>query len=596
MLQLTIQQAFALALQHHQRGQLQEAEPIYRQILAQQPAHADALHLLGVLAYQVGRHDVAVDLIRQAIASQPQFPVAYSNLGNALQQQGRITEAIAAHRQAIALQPDYAEAFCNLGNALLSAEQFDAAILACRQALALKPGFPEACNNLGSALQRKKQLDDAITAFRQTVALNPNYAEAYCNLGAALLEKGFSDEAITALRRAIDLHPKLPEAFANLGKALGSKGRLHEAIAAHRQAIAINPNFAIGHANLGNTLRDNGQLDEADAALREAIKCQPNLAGAHYSLALLLLLRGNFHQGWQEHEWRWRSKDFPSTHPRFPQPLWDGSNLAQGTILIHTEQGFGDSLQFIRYLPLVAARGGQIILWCPAELQRLLQNTPGMMRLLAPDEPLPLTNYHCPLLSLPLALGTTLDNIPRQVPYLQADLAGTDHWRKVLAHDPPTFKVGLAWAGRATHANDRNRSLPLDALAALGQVPGVSFYSLQQGIAAAQAANPPPGLYLTDITADLTDFADTAALLTNLDLVISVDTAVVHLAGALGKPVWTLLPYMPDWRWLLERDDSPWYPTMRLFRQSAAGDWDHVIRQVTKALADLVHARPGENL
>ncbi|MGD0390491.1 MAG: tetratricopeptide repeat-containing glycosyltransferase family protein [Tepidisphaeraceae bacterium] len=454
MAQLTIQQAFDLALRHHRAGRLHEAEQLYRQVLARQPEHADAMHNLGVISFQVGRNDVAVELIRRAIV------------------------------------------------------------------------------------------------------LNPNYPEAYSNLGNVLTDKGELDEAIAAYRRAIALNPNLPEAHNNLGNALRDKGQLEEAVPVYRQAIALSPNFAEAHKNL----------------------------------SLALLAQGDFQRGGEEYEWRWKCKDLPP--PRdFAQPQWDGCPLEGRTLLLHAEQGLGDAIQFIRYLPLAAQRGGEIIIECQAELQRLFQTIAGSCQIVARGQPLPAFDFHCPLLSLPRVFGTNLANVPKDVPYLHADAEDAGRWQHRLAEHAPLVKVGLAWAGNPTHKNDRNRSIKLARLAALGQMPGARFFSLQKGAAAAETKTPPAGMELVDWTAELKDFADTAALIANLDLVIAVDTAVVHLAGAMGKPVWTLLPYVPAWRWLLERQDSPWYPSMRLFRQPCIGDWDSVITRVVDALSLWIHVR-----
>jgi len=551
MTPLTIQQVFDLATQHHQAGRLQEAERLYRQVLARQPEHADAMHNLAVIALQVGRNDAAVEMIRRAIVLNPNHSEAHYNLGTALQNKGQLDEAIAAFRQAIALNPNLPEAHNNLGNALKDKEQFDEAIAAYRQAISLSPNFPEAHNNLGVALKDKGQLDEAIAACRRAIALRPNYAEAHYNLGNALKEKGQPDEAIAAYRRAIALNPKLPEA----------------------------------HSNLGNALKDKGQLDEATIAYRQATALGPNLPEGHHNLSLSLLARGEFQQGWEEYEWRWKCKDFPSPARNFVQPQWDGCPLEDRTVLLHTEQGLGDAIQFIRYLPLVAQRGGRIILECQAELQRLFQTIAGSCQIVARGQPLPAFDLHCPLQSLPRVFGTNLANIPNIVPYLHADAEDARRWQHRLASHSPNVRVGLAWAGSPTHKNDRNRSIKLARLAPLGQAPGVRFFSLQKGEAAAEAKTPPPGMELVDWTEELKDFADTAALIDNLDLVIAVDTAVVHLAGAMGKLVWTLLPFVADWRWLLERQDSPWYPTMRLFRQPRIGDWDSVVTRVVEALS-----------
>jgi len=454
MPQLTIPQALTLAVQHHRAGRLGEAEQLYRQVLAQQPENADALHFLGVLAHQVGRNDLAVDLISKAIALNPNWPDAYSNLGTVLQEQGQMEAAIAAHRRAVALKPNS------------------------------------------------------------------------------------------------------PEAYGNLGNALWRHGQRHEAVAAWQQAVALHPNYP----------------------------------DAHHNLSLALLLAGEYRQGWEKFEWRWQRNDYRALQRNFAQPQWDGRPLAGTTILLHAEQGLGDTLQFVRYVPLVAQRGGRVILECQPELQRLLQAVHTDIPVVTKGQSLPHFDLHCPLLSLPRVIGTTLGNIPRQIPYLQANAQAAQTWQNRLAAPGPVMKIGLAWAGSPTHNNDRQRSLKLADLARLAGVSGVRFYSLQKGAAAGEAKAPPPGMELTDWTPELNDFAATAALLAHLDLVIAVDTAVVHLAGAMGKPVWTMIPFVPDWRWLLEREDSPWYPTMRLFRQPRIGDWDSVIARMALTLSALRRA------
>jgi len=551
MPQMTIQQAFDLAMRHHQSGRLHEAEPLYRQILTQHPDHFNALHLLGVIAHQVGRHDAAVDLIRRAITLKPDFPEAYFNLGTVLEDMGHTDQAIAAYLQAIAAKPDYAEAHCNLGIALQAKGHLDQAIAAYRQAIRLKPRFPEAHNNLGNALKEKGQWDQAIAACRQAIALRPNYADAYYNLGNALNANGCGDEAINA----------------------------------YRQAVNLKPNYAAAYSNLGNALKDKGHLEEAATAYRQAIAIKHDYAEAHWNLALVLLPQGNFLQGWEEYEWRWQLNELAALRRNFTQPRWDGGDLHGRTLLLHAEQGLGDTLQFIRYLPLVAPRVGQVIVECPPELQRLLQTNHPDIRMVPRGQTLPTFDVTCPLLSVPRLLATTLANLPRQVPYLHAPAAEIPLWRQRLGPDTAAAKVGLVWRGGP---KPPQRSCRLQQLAPLAQVPGVVFFSLQIGTTAAELAPTPDGLKLTDLSRGLHDFADTAAAIANLDLVITVDTALAHLAGAMGQPVWTLLKFVPDWRWLRERTDSPWYPTMRLFRQPASGDWDSVIQQVSKALTELV--------
>ena len=308
------------------------------------------------------------------------------------------------------------------------------------------------------------------------------------------------------------------------------------------------------------------------------------------SLALALLLQGRFAEGWEAYESRRQIRRI-ARDPGFVQPFWDGSPLGGRRILLTSEQGFGDTIQFVRYAPLVAARGGRVLLQCKPELKRLLAGQCGIEQVVTPGDATPAFDVWCLLMSLPHLLGTTLQTIPAQVPYLTPDPHLIDKWGKRTAHEPAGLKVGLVWAGGAHNKNDRVRSLSLGALAPLAQVPGVRFYSLQKGAASDQARTPPAGMEMTDWTPELADFADTAALVANLDLVISVDTAVAHLAGAIGKPVWVLLPLSPDFRWLLNRDDSPWYPTVRLFRQPTRGDWASVIERVRRALHQLSSER-----
>jgi hypothetical protein len=315
------------------------------------------------------------------------------------------------------------------------------------------------------------------------------------------------------------------------------------------------------------------------------VSLRTDYAEAHWNLALTLLLNSNLPEGWREFEWRLKIPEIVA--PRdFSQPGWNGSDLRGKTILVHDEQGFGDAIQFARYLPMVAERGGNIILGCARETAGLFQTMPAIGRVLTSGQPMPGFDAHVPLLSLPLMFGTTLSTIPAKVPYLTAPAEGVENWRRKIGAGDGRVRVGLAWAGRPTHKNDPRRSMRLDQFAPLANIKSVCFYSLQKGEAARQSASPPAGMQWVDWTDDLHDFADTAGLVANLDLVICVDTAVAHLAGAMGKPVWVLLPFVPDWRWLLNRDDSPWYPTMRLFRQSTAGDWDGVIQRVGTALEE----------
>jgi tetratricopeptide (TPR) repeat protein len=645
---LPVGRALQMAHEQQRAGRFAEAEGLYRQILSQLPDQPDAMHSLAVLLAQRGRGDEALPLMRRAvqlkprdaaahsdlgnmlrdqgrlddaaaalrlsIALQPDLAMAHANLANVLRDQGRTDDAIAAYRRAIQLNGDYFEAYSNLGNALVDKGSLNEAVASYQRAIELMPGFamahnnqgvalkklgrpdeavaafrraiqlapvyPEAHNNLGQALEAIGRLDEAVAAYRHAIQLKPDLAGAFCNLGNALFAQRRFNDSIAACRRAIELRPDMAEAHNNLGNALSAAGYLDEAIAAYGQALRLNPNYVQALSNLGGTLIDIGRLDEPQALFRRALQIDPDFPDAHWNLALFLLLRGNFAEGLPEYEWRWKVKAMPRP-PRFSQPRWDGGDLNGRTILLHAEQGFGDAIQFIRYAPLVAARGGRVIVQCPAELKRLFSRTPDI-QVFAAGEPLPNFDFHCPLLSLPLAFKTDLQSIPSSVPYLSADPELVKAWRAKLPRGDNCRRIGLAWAGAATHVNDRNRSiLPAD-LAPLAQVKDAAFYSLQKGDAAKNL--PPAGMDLIDFTSDLKDFADTAAMIENLDMVIAVDTSVAHLAGAMGKPVWLLLPCNPDWRWMLHRLDSPWYPTMRLFRQQRAGQWRATIEETAAAL------------
>jgi tetratricopeptide (TPR) repeat protein len=576
------QQILQRALQLHQAGNVSEAQALYRQILGGDPRNAVALHLLGVIAAQGGRSDEAVRLITQAIAIKPQFPEALANLGNALRDQGKLDEAIASYRKAIAISPGHAGAHLNLGTALRDKGLLDEAIGCLQKSIALRPDISEAHNNLGNALRDKGQLDQAMASYRKAIELNPKNSDAYNNLGVVLTDVRRWDDAIASLATAMQLQPGRADAHSNLGNALRGKGLFDEALAQCRTAVDLGPDSAIFQSNLGDVLKDTGQLNQAIACWRKAIALNPQYADAHCKLGMALLQAGELADGWSEYEWRWKASDFKERRD-FPWPRWNPSDPACRTVLLTIEQGQGDVIQFIRYAPLVAQRCQRVLLQCHRTLLLLLQGIGGVSELIRQGEPLPAFDAHCPLMSLPGLLGTTLESIPAHVPYIKPDPVRTAGWADKLSAER-RWKIGLVWAGSPKHENDRNRSMALTDFAPLAGIPDVVFHSLQTGDAAGQSASPPAGMELIDHAADLRDFADTAALIANLDLVISVDTAVVHLAGAMAKPVWTLLAFNPDWRWLLNRTDTPWYPTMRLFRQPAIGDWPSVMRQVAQAL------------
>jgi len=555
MAQLTVQEAFDLALQHHRSGRLPQAEQIYRQLLAQQPAHAVAMHHLGVIAHQTGRNDVAIDLLRRAVALNPNWHEAHSNLGNILREDGQLDEAIAACRRAIALRPDYAEAHNNLGFALKAKGQFDEAIAACRQAIALRPYFADAHNNLGNALRDMGEIDEAILAYRAAVGLSPNSAEAHHNLGIASYDKG----------------------------------RLDEAISAYRQAVALKSDYWKAHNNLGMALQDKGQLDEAVAAYRRAIQLKPDATPIHWNLAVALLTMGRFAEGWEEFEWRLKDQS-RGLGRDFGRPQWNGEDLTDKTLLVHAEGGYGDAFLFGRYVPMLRGRAKKIVLECGPAAVKLLGDLPGVDEIIARGRALPEFDCQIPLPSLPRLFKTDLTNIPNAAAYLKVRPEDQGRWKGRVENDG-RLKVGLVWAGspRPRKFGDDPRSRGLEVLAPLGQVPNVRFFSLQKG--PESNVDGPRGLEMTDFTQELNDFSDTAALIENLDLVISVDTSVAHLAGALGKAVWVLVPCQSYFIWLSDRTDSPWYLTMRLFRQRRGENWASVVAEVVAALKEFVAQR-----
>jgi Tfp pilus assembly protein PilF len=651
---LTVAQALDQAVQRHQAGQLQQAEQLYRAILQGQPQQVDALHLLGLLAYQVGKHELASAYLGRALRVRPDYAEAHLNLGTILQAQGKFAEAQTSYQQALRLKPDFAEAHNNLGNLLQEQGQLAPAQASYQQALRLKPNFAEAHNNLGNVLKKQGQLAEAVAYYQQALRLEPDYAEAHSNLGTVLKEQGNLAgaqasleqalrlepasaeghtslgnvlreqgqfvEAVASYQQALRLKPDSAEAHSNLGAAFQEQGQLEKAQASYQQALRLKPDSAevlinLGivlkeqgelegalaslqralhlqpdsaeaHLNLGTVLQDQGRLAEALASYEQALRLKPDYAKAHWNRALAWLLAGDFEQAWRDYEWRWQVKGF--SPPRLPQPLWDGSPLHGQTILLCAEWGLGDTLQFIRYAPLVQALGGSVLVVCQSALVPLLRSCPGIDRLLPEGSALPVFDVWAPLLSLPRILGTSLATIPAQVPYLRAATERVESWRQELS--PLTaFQIGIAWDvdSRTRHFHLK-RCIPLTAFAPLGQLEGVRLISLQKGPGAEQLRTLAGSFPVTDLSSRLDQvggaFMDTAAVMQSLDLVVTADTSIAHLAGALEVPVWVALPRVPDWRWLLEREDSPWYPSLRLFRQQERGNWDEVFARMAAAL------------
>ena len=508
-----------------------------------------------------------------------------NNLGCALDKAGRHLDAVSVYLRALRLNGDFMPAHYNLGNSLKSLGRTPEAIDCYRRALLLDPLLAQGWHNLGLSLQEAGEMDEAGQALERALTLSPGYLEARHNLGELQQARGDLAGAEQRFREVLAQDPGYLPSLNALGIALQLQDRLEQAVDCYRQALALKPDYLHALNNLGAASRALGELGQAVECYRKVLALDPAYADARWNLALVDLLLGRFREGWQGYEWRFRKVD-PIPLASFPQPHWDGSPLDGRTILLHAEQGFGDTFQFVRYAGLLAALGGVVLLQCQSQaIAPVLTTAPGVTRVLVRGEPLPEFQVHASLMSLPHLCGTLLETVPAPIPYLaaQPELAGL--WRARLAG--PGLKVGLIWAGRKSYKDDRKRSLNLGLFAPLAGIPGVSFYALQVGEGAEQAASPPAGLGLTDLGREVRSFADSAAILANLDLVISADTAVAHLAGALGRKVWVLLPAACDWRWLLEREDSPWYPSARLFRQRRRGDWGEVMQRVAGELAKL---------
>jgi tetratricopeptide (TPR) repeat protein len=516
--------------------------------------------------------------------------MALQREAEALREQGLPAEARRRCGEILAADPKDLGAL-NL-MAALAADENDADGVArwTRRVLAIEPRSASAYYTLGRLQQSQGGFAEAEASYLRSLAIDSGNARAHNNLGCVLQMQGRLGEAVSSFQRALELDASLPQAKQNLASITRDRGTLEEAAAAYRRAVAANPADSQVCKDLGNVYRELGMHAQALASFDEAIRRDPQNAEAHFSRSFELLLSGEYEEGFREFEWRWKVKGLNTPMRSFAQPLWDGRERPGETLLLHAEQGLGDSLFCVRYAAAASRRCGAIVLECQGELVSLLGSVRGVSRAVAQGAALPAFDAHLPLMSLPRVFGTTLPSIPWDGPYIRADAARVEQWRGFVAADA-RLKVGLAWAGRPQQGDDRKRSIALSMLAPLARSRGVAFYSLQKGPPAAQSVAPPPGMQLVDPGARLRDFADTAALVSHLDLVITIDTSVAHLAGAMGRPTWVLLTRVPDWRYHLERADNPWYPAMRLFRQQADGEWSDAIARVAGELEALASER-----
>jgi tetratricopeptide (TPR) repeat protein len=683
---LTTPQTIQQALEFHRRGDLQQAEKLYRQVLQANPRHADAWHLLGLVTQARGDAATALEYIsraikldggqpifhnhlgevyrttsrfaeaeqccRRALALKEDFAAAHHTLAMVRHQQGRFDDAVAGFRRAVEIEPRFAAAHANLASSLAALGRWDEAVAACRSALACDPRLllahqtlgrilreqgktdeaiafyrqalaadpklaaAECC--LGTLLQAESRYDEAIECYRRALAIEPNFADAHCNLGSALVEVGKSAEAEEHYRRALQLNPRLAEVHYNLGLLMQGRGEATAAIEYYRnslrlkpdcapaynnlgmvyravgnmagakecyaKALELVPDFAEALNNLGNVLKAEGRIVEARVAYDRAVRISPEHAQARCNLALLRLAEGDYEGGWPDYEYR---RGCPEYHKRTFEGLrWQGEPLDGRTLFVHAEQGLGDTLQFIRYLPLVARSGGKVLCEVQRGLLPLMRQS-GMddyAELVPKESPPGKYDLHVPMLSLPGIFKTTPETIPAAEGYLAADPKLVEHWRGVLGERPPR-RVGLCWQGNPGYLGDELRSIALAEFAPLA-IDGVELVSLQKGFGSEQSAQ--VDFSLRDLGPDFDEahgaFMDTAAVMKNLDLVVTVDTSIAHLAGALGVETWVALTLVPDWRWMYERADSPWYASVRLFRQTRLGDWPDVFGRMAAAL------------
>jgi tetratricopeptide (TPR) repeat protein len=600
-------------------GKVAEALGAFRKAYELEPGNGDVACNLGMALVQGGAFEEAVGVLGWAVTLRPgdgqmwtalgdarrelglwgEALVAYQSatkldgknahlwlrMGLALKALGRVEEALEAYRRAGELAPGLAEAHFNAGNALRELKRLPEAVEAYGRAMGARPGYADAAHNLGTVFEEQKRWEEATVAFGEATRLRPDFQPAWRGLGKALLSMKRPEEAVAALRRAVALDPNSSEAISSLADAVQKVGGEREALALYRRAAELRPDDATVLVNWGGLLEKMRDSQGAIGKYRRALELRPDYGEAKYNLALSLLRLGEFAEGWEAYEARWQVLERNYDKRELREPVWAGEDVRGKRVLVHLEQGYGDAIQFARYLPMLAGRGAKVMVRCDESLRRLFEESLPLGRVLGVSEPLPEFDFQVALLSLPRIFGTTLETIPADVPYLKASGEAVGKWRERVDRSSGELRVGLAWAGNPIHEADRARSISLAAIAPLAAVANVRWFGLQVGEARKQITEAAAlGMGVTDLGEELNDFADTAAAMMNLDLVISVDTAVAHLAGALGRPVWVMLRHGAEWRWMEGRKNSPWYPTMRVFMQERAGEWGGVVEEVGREL------------
>jgi len=595
-LPVNVKEKLTEAISLHQDGQVRQAEQIYQQILQINSQDAEALHLLGVVALQAKKYEVAVELITQATKVDPKQSSFFNNLGIALIKQRKLEEAVQACQQAIKLQPDDAETHYNLGIALQKQERLEQALTAYQEAIKMQPDNAEIYNNLGVILWKQGKLEESIRAYQKAIEIQPDFAGHYSNLGNVLQKQGKLEESIQSYQKAIEIQPDYAEPYNNLGNALREQGKLEESIQSYQKAIGIQPDYAEPHNNLGNALREQGKLEESIQSYQKAIGIQPDYAEPHNNLGQTLLLKGNLNQGWKEYEWRWQCKDFYLETRYFPQVWWDGSDLNGKLILVWAEQGVGDQIMFASMFDDLLRTKANIITDCDIRLIPLFERAFPKIQFCPRENP-PVQqlfdidiDYQIPIGSLGRWLRSRQNDFKiKNQSYLKACPEKTSKLKtkyKKLADDK--LLIGISW--KSSNQNfGKAKSTPLEYWTSILSKQDCFFINLQYGdvrqeIEEYTSNKSNISIYLDDEIDPLKNLDDFAAQVSTLDLVISTSNATVHMAGALGKKVWNLLRYMPSWRWMLNRQDTPWYPSMRLLRQNKIRNWLGVFEEVEQSL------------
>ena len=577
---------FNLGILHRRAGRLKDARQAAEKAIELKPDWVQAHYSLGCILGDSELHDQAAECYRRVLNIKPDWTTARYNLGCALMLLDRMGEAIDNFQLVLQQKDDYIKAWVSMGKAMAGAKRTPEAAAAISRAIALDDNYADAHYQFGKLAAACGKLDEAAVSLGRAAEIDAQNPEFQNELGVVLAKLGRSDQAVAAYRRAIELKPNYVSACFSLAEEFKSQNKFDAAIAVYKKMMTPLPKSMDLLHNIGYSLDALGASNDAVEAFDKVLATEPDHAEAHTSRAMIMLKTTGYRQGWDEFEWRLKSRSKMNVPRSFTQPRWDGRQLDGERILLYGEKVFGDTFQFLRYVPLVVARGGKVVLETQDRVSRLLYGFPAAEEVISTGYALPQFDYHCPLVSLPGVFKTTADTVPCDIPYINARQADVQSWADRLG-EKKNFRVGIVWAGSPNTPTDATRSAPISCLAPLTTIPGASLYSLQVGGRAGELSQLPAGA-INDLSPQLQDFTDAAAAISQMDLVISVDTAAAHLAGAMGKDVWLLLPFVGDWRWLIDRDDSPWYPTMRIFRQQTPGDWDELIQRVGKCMTERI--------